>query len=234
MLLIQLVLKQRSTVFDRPEGARQRVDRLRLVVVVVAALTAFSAAVLIPTTAVAETATGSSSASVRYVADLSPLANGGVLANTAIGGGGVPTGGGDALVALNNGGDVDWNVPYEDQDQIWQAPVSDAAGNVYYVSYPGDGSTPQLVATRGGTVQWSKPVDAGNSPRPAVGANGQLYVLDGNSLRGLDAGDGHDLFPAFALSEFQSGSYDRLFAYDRGLVIYSGFGKILTSTTAAT
>src|SRR5687767_10636157 len=76
-------------VFSRPARGRQRVDRYCLVMVVMSAVAALSATVITPTTAVADTATGSaSSASVRYIADLSPLANGGVLANTAIGAGG--------------------------------------------------------------------------------------------------------------------------------------------------
>jgi hypothetical protein len=160
------------------------------------------------------------------MADLSPLANGGVIANTAVATGGVPSGG-DELVGLNADGSVDWNVPYQDQDVISPGPISDASGNVYYVRYPGDRSPAQLVAARGTTVRWSKPLDSGADQRLAVGTNGQVYELDGNNLHGRDASDGHDLFPPLALSEFASGSYDRLFAYDQGLVIYSGYGKIL-------
>jgi hypothetical protein len=164
---------------------------------------------------------------VRYMADLSPLANGGVVANTAQAAGGVPSGG-DELVGLDADGGVDWSVPYQDQDTIWPAaPVSDASGNVYYVRYPGDRSAAQLVATRGATVRWSEPLESGASPLLAVGANGQLYEFDGNSLHGRDAADGHDLFPPLALNEFASGSTDRLFASDRGLVVHSGFGKIV-------
>jgi lysophospholipase L1-like esterase len=160
------------------------------------------------------------------MADLSPLAAGGVVANTAIATGGVPTGG-DELVGLDSSGGVDWTVPYQDQDYITPQPISDASGNVYYVRYPGDRSPAQLVATRGTTVRWSKPLDSSADQGLAVGTNGQLYELDGNTLHGRDASDGHDLFSPLALNEFASGSYDRLFAYDQGLVIHSGYGKIL-------
>jgi hypothetical protein len=34
-------------------------------------------------------------------------------------------------------------------------------------------------------------------------------------------------FPPLDVGEFASGSYHRLFAYDQGLVIHSGFGKVL-------
>jgi hypothetical protein len=95
------------------------------------------------------------------------------------------------------------------------------------VRHPGDRSPDQLVASHGTTVRWSKQLDTGAGVRLAVGTNSQLYELDGNNLHGRDASDGRDLFPPLVLSEFASGSYDQLFAYDRGLVIYSGYGKIL-------
>jgi hypothetical protein len=85
--------------------------------------------------AAADTASGSaSSTTVRYMADLSPLANGGVVANTAMSAGGVPTGG-DELAGLDSNGGVDWSVPYQDQDTISPGPISDASGNVYYVRF---------------------------------------------------------------------------------------------------
>jgi hypothetical protein len=154
------------------------------------------------------------------------LANGGVLVDTAIATGGVPTGG-DELVGLGSSGTVDWSTSYQNQDTISPPPVSDAAGNHYYVKYPGDGSTAQLIASRGAVVRWSKPVGSGVTGRLAVGANGQVYELAGNSLLGFDANSGDPLFTPLPLNEFFSGSFDRLFAYDQGLVIYSGYGKVL-------
>jgi hypothetical protein len=167
-----------------------------------------------------------SSTPVRYYADLSPTPDGGVIADTAIAGGGVPTGG-DALLGIDATGAATWRVPYQDQDLIFPRPVVDAAGSSYYVKYPGGHTTLQLIAGDGATVRWSKPVDPTLDHRLAIGANGQLYDFAGNALHGYARNDGRELFTPVALTEFASGSYDRLFAYDNGLILYSGFGKIL-------
>ena len=108
----------------RTSGGRARRSLLLLVAAVV------SAGVLVPAVAGADTSTSGAaySSSVRYWADLSPLANGGVLVDTAIATGGVPTEG-EELVGLGSSGAVDWSTPYQNQDTIAPPPVSDAAGN---------------------------------------------------------------------------------------------------------
>ncbi len=159
---------------------------------------------------------------VRHFAALSPQPNGGVIANTAISNGGVPSGG-DALVGINATGTASWNVGYQDQDYIGPGPVVDASGNTYRVQNPGSGQA-RLIAASGSTEKWSKSVTG--LDLLAVGANGQVYGMTGSTLHGYDASDGHELFAGVALSGFAYGSSDKLLAYDRGLVAYSGSGRV--------
>jgi len=160
---------------------------------VLSVVVAFSGAFLTPLAAIADTTSGSANSTpVRYQAYLSPLANGGVVANTALSTGGVPTGG-DELVRLDSEGAVDWTMPYQDNDIIRPAPSWDASGDVYYVRTPADLSPAELVASRGSTVRWSKLFDRGANAQPAVGASGQLYVLAGNTLMAFGVGDGDNL-----------------------------------------
>lgn len=157
---------------------------------------------------------------VRHTSALAPSPNGGAVINTAIFSGGVPAGG-DALLGVDSTGQVGWRLPYHDQDVIGPGPLTDANGDHYYVI---NGS--QLVAARGATERWSKALSDGNQLL-AIGANKQVYLLSGSSLHGYGAASGAELFAPVVLNQFASGSYDRLFAYDKGLAVYSGYGKVV-------
>ncbi len=161
---------------------------------------------------------------VRHWAALAPQPNGGVVVNTAISSGGVPSGG-DAVVGINATGTASWNVGYQDQDYIGPGPVVDASGNTYRVQNPGTGQA-RLIAASGSGEKWSKPLPDGVDYQLAVGANGQVYSTVGSTLYGYDASDGHELFAGVLLNGFAYGSSDKLLAYDRGLVAYSGSGRV--------
>lgn len=160
---------------------------------------------------------------VRYMSMLAAQPNGGVIADTAIASGGVPSGG-DALVGIDASGNTSWAVPYQDQSLI-DKMVVDGNGTSYTVRT--DATSTRLVAASGSSERWSKDIGSGAEWRLAVGADGQLYVLGGNQIYGYASSDGHELFTPVALSNFSSGSNDRLFAYSGGLIAYSAFGKVL-------
>jgi hypothetical protein len=108
------------------------------------------------TSSSASAASPTSSVGLRADGLLTPLPDGSVIADTAVAGGGVPTGG-SALQGIAPDGTASWNVPYQDQEIILPRPVADSAGNHYWVDYlPASGY--RLVASHGATEIWSIPL----------------------------------------------------------------------------
>jgi hypothetical protein len=219
-----------SSVSDRhsqEEGTVQRTRRFGWTAAT-SGLVFIVASMLSPKLAGAETTaleTGASwSAPMRYHALLAPMPDGGVLVNTAIAVGGVPTGGGAALTDLGPTGSVRDQVPYTDQEIIDDRPVVAPDGRHYYVEHIDGQAT---LHARGGSLRpWAKPLDGAAGHHLALGVNGQLYDLAGDNVLGYDAASGDQLFPPLRLEQFSSGTYDHLYPYADGLIAYSGNNKV--------
>lgn len=156
------------------------------------------------------------SVSLRYDALPVALPDGSLIADTAIASGGVPTGGA-ALQGVAADGTPSWNIPYQDQESIYPAPITDNKGNYYWVDSQVSGD--RLVASHAATETWSIPITTGSIESMVVGTDGNIYTLQGNSLDAYAAADGRPLFSAVPLTGFLGGSTDQLFAYNKGVIV---------------
>jgi len=157
---------------------------------------------------------------VSRTAEVVPQADGGVIANTSITTGGVASGGGN-LVGITGGGDVQWKVPYVDQEYIDPFNlVTDHRGQHYWID--SRGSANRIIASSGSVELWSKPVNGGVGQHLAVGANGELYDFENdNTLHGYHASDGQDIFPAVKVGDLSGAVTNNLFVYNKGLIVIS-------------
>jgi lysophospholipase L1-like esterase len=167
----------------------------------------------------AQAATVPPSVPVRYYADLSPMPDSSVIADTAIASGGVPSGGA-ALQGIAADGTASWSVPYQNQEVIYPAPVADRLGNYYWTKLLPAGGY-RLVASRGASELWSVPLPASGVQSLVVGADGNVYTWQGDHLYGYSATDHHLRFPPVSLAGLGGGSSDALFAYDNGIIAVS-------------
>jgi hypothetical protein len=193
----------------------------RSAAVVIGALTA-AGLTIVPVNSADAAATPAPSVSLRYDALLAPFPDGSLLADTAIAGGGVPSGGA-ALQGVTADGYPSWKVPYQEQQIIYPAPVVDGKGTYYWVDYtPASGN--RIIASHAGSEVWSKRATDGGTPQNlVVGTDGNLYTLEpgpsGFTLNGYAAANGRRLFPAVPLTSLSIGGVVQVFAYDSGVII---------------
>jgi hypothetical protein len=162
------------------------------------------------------TATVAPPIALRYFAAPVTFPDGSLLADTAIAGGGTPTGGA-TLQGVATDGTASWNVPYQDQETVWPPPVADNAGQHYWVDSQ-QATGVRLIASHGASEVWAKSLALDSVQNMAVGTDGNLYTWQGNGLNGYSAKDGHALFPPISLTSFTA-SADQLFAYNGGLIV---------------